>query len=153
MHWPEDSEGNFWSSSQAAICPPIYRTRWRFHAVPFYCQTSSRILVNINFYSLWFDPHGNRTRVYRFTSRRSICSTSDRLKLYALSNLERSLFFFRNKFNFYIMSLCLSDLISAALSPFGLYQRTWGFTSFNLPSTICKVFSELLLWKESLFAY
>ena len=30
------------------------------------------------FYCLWFDPTGNRTRVYRFSSRRSIHSTTDR---------------------------------------------------------------------------
>ena len=35
--------------------------------------------MNTNFYSLWFDPTGNRTRVYRFSSRRSIHSTTDRL--------------------------------------------------------------------------
>ena len=33
--------------------------------------------MNTNFYSLWFDPTGNRTRVYyRFSSRRSIHSTT-----------------------------------------------------------------------------
>ena len=31
--------------------------------------------MNTNFYSLWYDPTGNRTRVYRFSSRRSIHST------------------------------------------------------------------------------
>ena len=35
--------------------------------------------MNTNFYSLWYDPTGNRTRVYRFSSRRSIHSTTDRL--------------------------------------------------------------------------
>ena len=48
---------------------------------PFNCWTSSRKAVNTNFYSLWFDPTGNRIRVYRFSSRRSIHSTTDRLKL------------------------------------------------------------------------
>ena len=33
--------------------------------------------MNTNFYSLWFDPTGNRTPVYRFSSRRSIHSTTD----------------------------------------------------------------------------
>ena len=40
--------------------------------------------MNTNFYSHWFDPTGNRTRVYRFSSRRfssrrSIHSTTDRI--------------------------------------------------------------------------
>ena len=35
--------------------------------------------MNSNFYSLWFDPTGYRTRVYRFGGRRSIHSTTDRL--------------------------------------------------------------------------
>ena len=34
--------------------------------------------MNTNFYSHWFDPTGNQTRVYRFSSRRSIHSTTDR---------------------------------------------------------------------------
>ena len=33
--------------------------------------------MNTNFYSLWFDSTGNRTRVYRFSSRRSIHPTTD----------------------------------------------------------------------------
>ena len=32
--------------------------------------------MNTNFSSLWFDPTGNRTRVYRFSSRRSIHLTT-----------------------------------------------------------------------------
>ena len=37
--------------------------------------------MNINFYSLWFNPTGNQTRVYRFSCRRSIHATIDRLNL------------------------------------------------------------------------
>ena len=37
--------------------------------------------MNTNFYSLWFDQTGNRTRVYRFSSRRSIHSTTDRYNM------------------------------------------------------------------------
>ena len=48
--------------------------------------------MNTNFYSLWFDPTGNRTPVYRFSSRRSIHSTTDTLlallfSLWALRNV------------------------------------------------------------------
>ena len=48
---------------------------------PFDCLTSSRKAVNTNFYSLWLNPTGNRTRIYRFSSRRSIHSTTDRFKM------------------------------------------------------------------------
>ena len=34
LPWPRDSEGTFWSSSQAATCPPVYHTRQRLHTVP-----------------------------------------------------------------------------------------------------------------------
>ena len=34
MPWPEDSERTFWSSSQAATCPPVNHTRRRLHTVP-----------------------------------------------------------------------------------------------------------------------
>ena len=37
--------------------------------------------MNTNFYSLWFDPTGNRTRVYCISIRRSIHSTTDRFLL------------------------------------------------------------------------
>ena len=39
--------------------------------------TTGKEAVNTNFYSLWFDPTGNQTRVYRFSSRSSIHSTTD----------------------------------------------------------------------------
>ena len=53
----------------------------------FNCWTSSSEAVNINFYRLWFDPTGNRTRVYRFSSRRSTHSTTERL--FPLRNFAR----------------------------------------------------------------
>ena len=34
LPWPGDSEKTFWSSSQAAYCPPVYRRRWRLNTVP-----------------------------------------------------------------------------------------------------------------------
>ena len=34
LSWPGDSEGTFWSSSQAATCPPVYHIRRRLHTVP-----------------------------------------------------------------------------------------------------------------------
>ena len=68
----------FESSCHLPACLP--HTAEASHC-PFDCWTSSRKAVNTNFYSLWFDPTRNRTRVYRFSSRRSIHSTTDRLKL------------------------------------------------------------------------
>ena len=52
--------------------------------------TLSLLMLNVKqescenqfFYSFWFGPIGNRTRVYRFSSRRSIHSTTDRLVIY-----------------------------------------------------------------------
>ena len=78
LPWPGDSEGTFRSSSQAATCPPVYHTRRRLHTVPLIAERQAGKLVNTNFYSLWFDPTENRTRVYRFSSRRSIHSTTNR---------------------------------------------------------------------------
>ena len=46
---------------------------------PFKCWMSSREAVNTNFYNLWFDLTGNRALVYRFSRRRSVHSTTDRL--------------------------------------------------------------------------
>ena len=41
----------FRSSSQATTRPPVYHNKWRFHALPFNCWTSSKEAVNTNF--LW----------------------------------------------------------------------------------------------------
>ena len=84
LPWPGDSEGTFRSSSQAATCPPVYHTRRRLHTVPLIAESQARKAVNTNFYCLWFDPTGNRTRVYRFSSRRSIHSTTDRFVLHTV---------------------------------------------------------------------
>ena len=54
--------------------------------------------MNTNFYSLWFDPTGSRTRVYRFSSRRSIHSATDRLN-FNFSTLTLTIFL-RNTFPF-----------------------------------------------------
>ena len=78
LPWPGDSEGTFRSSSQAATCPPVYHTRRRLYTVHFNAECQENF-VNTNFYNLWFDPTRNRTRAYRFSSRRSIHSTTDRL--------------------------------------------------------------------------
>ena len=73
----------------------IWKNCLSFHSIPYHalthtvegshctfnCWTSSREAVNINFFSFWFNPTGNRTRVYRFRSRRSIHSTTDRYPL------------------------------------------------------------------------
>ena len=48
--------------------------------------------------------------------------------------------FFRNLFMTFIMSMCVSDLISALISWIFLYRRTWGFDRWDpLPSGLCKV--------------
>ena len=49
--------------------------------------------MNTNFYSLWFDPTGNRNRVYRFSGRRSIHSTTDRLLFKKLFKKTEKLLF------------------------------------------------------------
>ena len=77
MPWPGDKEGNFRTSSQAAICLP--HTAVASHR-PFNCWTSRRETLNSNFYSYCFNPTGNRNCVYRFSSRRFICSITDQFK-------------------------------------------------------------------------
>ena len=61
---PGDGEGTFWSSSQAATCPPVYHARWRLHTVPFIAERQAGSCeYNTNFYNLWLDPIENWTRV------------------------------------------------------------------------------------------
>ena len=75
LPWPGDCEGSFRSSSQAATCPSVY-TRWRHHTVLLLLNVKLEA-VNTNFYSLWFYPTGIRTRVYRFSSRRFMHSSTN----------------------------------------------------------------------------
>ena len=48
--------------------------------------------MNTILYCLWFDPTWNRTRFYRFSSRRSIHSTTDRLNAHILLKITLPLF-------------------------------------------------------------
>ena len=117
LPWPGDSEGTFWSSSQAATCLP--HTAEASHC-PFICWTSSREAVNTNFYDLLFDPTVNRTRVYRFSSRRFIHSTTDRpLLLHRKARGVKLCNFHQNrsrrherKMNFYKIFMCTSSHIT-----------------------------------------
>ena len=52
LPWPGDSEGTFWSLSQAAICPPVYHTRWNLHTVPLVAEHQAGKL----WIPIWFDP-------------------------------------------------------------------------------------------------
>ena len=44
LPWPGDSEGTFWSSSQAATCQPVYHTRQRLHTLPLSTERQARKL-------------------------------------------------------------------------------------------------------------
>ena len=46
---------------------------------------------------------------------------------------------FRSVFNYFILSLSVSDLMSALISPLYLYKRTWGFEYWNIPKIFCQV--------------
>ena len=63
---------------QAVTCIPVYHTQRRLHTVPLIAERQAGKLGIPIFYSLWFDPIGNRIQVYRFSSKRSIHSTTDR---------------------------------------------------------------------------
>ncbi|XP_039252602.1 galanin receptor 2a-like [Styela clava] len=52
----------------------------------------------------------------------------------------------RTKYYTLILSLCVSDLTSALLSPLFLYRRTWGFDYFALPDFFCKFYWGVDYW-------
>ena len=56
------------------------------HTVLLIAERPAGIALNSNFYSLWLDPIGNRTRLYSFSSRRSIHSTTYRFMLVVFCN-------------------------------------------------------------------
>nr|XP_039258430.1 neuropeptides B/W receptor type 1-like [Styela clava] len=49
-------------------------------------------------------------------------------------------------FNIFLMSLCVSDFVSAVDSLGVLYRRTWGFRYWNLPTVFCKLTLAVDLW-------
>ncbi|XP_039252257.2 growth hormone secretagogue receptor type 1-like [Styela clava] len=52
----------------------------------------------------------------------------------------------RNVFNLFILSLCVSDLISSLISWINLYRRTWGFNVFALPDFFCVLYWGADIW-------
>ena len=52
---------------------------------------------------------------------------------------DRLCVYFRSIFNYYIVSLCVSDIISALLNPLFLYRRIWGYDVWEIPYFFCKV--------------
>ncbi|XP_078481675.1 growth hormone secretagogue receptor type 1-like [Ciona intestinalis] len=54
--------------------------------------------------------------------------------IYKSKNLRTS------TFNLFIASLCVSDCISALISPLFLYRRTWGFDEWKISNFLCKLF-------------
>ena len=59
LPWPGDSDGTFWSSSQAFTCPSVYCTRRRLRTVPFNAELQARklwisicIVFNLNCFKL-----------------------------------------------------------------------------------------------------
>ena len=79
LPWPGDSKETFLVFQSSCHLPTCLPHTVEASQCPFNCWMSSRKAVNTNFYNFWFDQTGNRTRVYRFSSRRFIHSTTDRL--------------------------------------------------------------------------
>ncbi|XP_077975410.1 growth hormone secretagogue receptor type 1-like isoform X2 [Styela clava] len=52
----------------------------------------------------------------------------------------------RSVFNRLIVSLCVSDLFSAIISPLSLHRRTSGYDNWILPEFFCKVFWSVDNW-------
>ncbi|CAK8674398.1 unnamed protein product [Clavelina lepadiformis] len=49
-------------------------------------------------------------------------------------------------FNYFIVSLCVSDLLSSLISPLHAYRRTWGFIDWQWSDFLCKMFWSIDLW-------
>ena len=53
--------------------------------------------------------------------------------------------FFRSVFNYFLLSLAVSDLMSAVVSPLYLYRVTVGFSEWKLPAFLCPVITVPIL--------
>ncbi|XP_026696691.2 growth hormone secretagogue receptor type 1-like [Ciona intestinalis] len=58
------------------------------------------------------------------------------LTVYVICNSKK----LKTIFNLLITSLCVSDCISALISPLFLYRRTWGFDHWIISNFLCKFF-------------
>ena len=74
-----DSKGNLGSSSQAATCSPHTEEVSLCNFLLLNIKQVGSEAVNTNFYNLWFYPTliEPQSTLYRFSSRRSIYSTTD----------------------------------------------------------------------------
>ncbi|XP_039252738.2 uncharacterized protein LOC120329995 isoform X1 [Styela clava] len=55
----------------------------------------------------------------------------------------------KSPFNIMLMSLCVSDFLSACYSPFVLYRRTFGYSKFSLPVFFCKTTLAIDFWTNN----
>nr|XP_039252975.1 platelet-activating factor receptor-like isoform X1 [Styela clava]XP_039252976.1 platelet-activating factor receptor-like isoform X1 [Styela clava] len=55
----------------------------------------------------------------------------------------------KSPFNIMIMSLCVSDFLSACDSPFVLYRRSYGYFEYRLPVFFCKNTVALDFWTNN----
>jgi len=67
-----------------------------------------------------------------------ICCWKSKMKILK-SFYSRTVYAFRSPFNYIIASLCVSDFISALISPLFFYKMFWGFWSWKASSFLCKV--------------
>ncbi|XP_039270232.1 growth hormone secretagogue receptor type 1-like isoform X2 [Styela clava] len=52
----------------------------------------------------------------------------------------------KSTFNIFLMSLCVSDFLSALFSPIFIYRRTWGYETWHIPRLFCKFFFGIDQW-------
>lgn len=61
--------------------------------------------------------------------------------------------FYRNLFSYFILSLCISDLLSTLVSPLCWYRRTLGFDEWRVPDILCKVSDREVMFCASKQAF
>jgi len=58
--------------------------------------------------------------------------------------MPNKFYYFRSVFNYFILSLAISDLLSSVFSPLYIYKNTYGFSEWNLPRFLCQVKYSLI---------
>ena len=128
FYLPCDSEGTFWSSSQAVTRPLVSHAVLEASHCPCYCWTFSREAVNTNFYSFVF-PTGGGARV-TLTARHYAAFT---------------MFIWRRSFWRLSISLWLSFAFPFYAPPF---HQAWHPPACFFTALACQAFSNVIIQRS-----
>nr|CAB3248990.1 growth hormone secretagogue receptor type 1-like [Phallusia mammillata] len=103
------------------------------------------VLLNLSNSSVYRRPFSDVSMIVTSSILLPLCAFGIVANLITMSVIAKSEKL-KTTFNYMIMSLCVSDLMSAMISPLFLYRRTWGFDEWNASGFMCKLIWAVDIW-------